>query len=63
MAFSRPPTFQTRMRFITLLLVGTSAGTGGVQTLQSYWFVKSDQLGKVSRWPAVAGLGQHRDPR
>lgn len=23
-------------------------GLGGVQTLQSYWFVKSDQLGKVS---------------
>ena len=25
-----------------------NGGLGGVQTLQSYWFVKSDQLGKVS---------------
>jgi hypothetical protein len=24
------------------------AGPGGVQTLQSYWFIKSDQLGKIS---------------
>ncbi len=38
-------------------------GIGGIQVLQSYWFVKSDQLGKVSRRQAVAGFGQHRDPR
>ncbi len=31
-----------------LLGDGTTSGQGGVQTLQSYWFVKSDQLGKVS---------------
>ncbi len=27
---------------------GAINGLGGVQTLQSYWFIKSDQLGKVS---------------
>jgi len=26
----------------------TQAGAGGTQVLQSYWFIKSDQLGKVS---------------
>jgi predicted porin len=29
-------------------LGGTATGLGGVQLLQSYWFLKSDQLGKVS---------------
>ncbi len=29
-------------------LGGSATGLGGVQTLQSYWFVKSDQLGKIS---------------
>ena len=29
-------------------LLGNGAGGGGAQVLQSYWFVKSDQLGKIS---------------
>ncbi len=31
-----------------LLGDGVTSGQGGVQTLQSYWFIKSDQLGKLS---------------
>ncbi len=36
---------------------------GGLNLLQSFWFIKSDHLGKLSRRPAVAGFGQHRHPR
>ena len=35
----------------------------GVSTLQSFWFVKSDQLRQGVGRQAVAGLGQHGHPR
>jgi hypothetical protein len=34
--------------FYNYLTTGDAAGAGGTQVLQSYWFVKSDSLGKVS---------------
>ena len=40
-----------------------SAAAITTSALQSFWFVKSDHLGKLSRRSAVAGFGQHRHPR
>ncbi len=38
-------------------------GAFGIQLLQSFWFVKSDHLGKVERRSAVLGFGQRGHPR
>ena len=38
------------------------ARPNGVQAVQSYWFLKSDQLRQGRRRSPVAGFGQRRDP-
>ena len=43
-------------------MIAGSQQLRGISTLQSFWFIKSDHLGKLCVGLAVAGFGQHRHP-